>query len=64
MPISGEIKTGDRVTYEDMANPRRVGTVTTQDKDEYRVEWAERGETWLDPGYAWSTLRQYGWNRV
>lgn len=49
---------GDRVSYEDVANPRRYGHITgglgTTYGYERRVTWDDGGETWTD-------LRQGGW---
>lgn len=58
MPIEATIpvNVGTRVSYEDMANPRKEGTVeAVLPSGEYRVQWDEgAGETTSD-------LRQYGW---
>jgi hypothetical protein len=46
-----------RVSYEDMANPRRYGVVVEHRAGEFRVVWdGDEGETWSD-------LRQAGWRR-
>lgn len=45
------------VSYEDMANPRRVGTVVEHRAGEFRVMWDDE-----DGGETWSDLRQAGWN--
>jgi hypothetical protein len=71
-------KVGDRVSYEDMANPRRVGTVVEEVRGpeetpsglplpemvQYRVVWDhERGSD--EPSEeTTSDLRQAGWKRV
>lgn len=51
---------GDRVSYEDAANPRRVGIVIEVIEDgprQFRV-WFEGGSRTV------SDLRQHGWKRV
>ena len=49
---------GDRVSYEDMANPRLVGTVVgivvSRWGTEFQVEFDDGSKTTSD-------LRQYGW---
>jgi hypothetical protein len=46
-----------RVSYEDMANPRRYGVVVEHRAGEFRIVWdGDDGETWSD-------LRQAGWRR-
>lgn len=59
-------RVGDRVSYEDMANPRRVGAVVSLRPvvilgrtigTDYEVRWDGGGETISD-------LRQHGWKRV
>ena len=69
MDTTTGIQVGTKVSYEDMANPRRVGTVAAITRwgscqgveqvgvggsVEYRVEWDEGGSDYSD-------LRQRGW---
>lgn len=57
---------GDRVSYEDMANPRREGTIVqtmnTPFGVQYLVEWDDRVTESL-VAQVWSDLRQHGWKR-
>lgn len=71
LQVNGEAVVGDRVSYEDMANPLRVGTVTEINVSvwgtDYRVEWdAEFQQATAfgpDAGTV-SDLRQHGWRFV
>lgn len=56
----GKAQVGDRVSYEDAANPRRVGVVVAVLRGwgvEYRVRWDDGTSTVSD-------LRQAGWRRA
>lgn len=59
--IETSVKVGDRVSYDDMANPRRVGTVIAQVGNEWRVLWDDEAGT---RSHTVSDLRQHGWNLV
>lgn len=48
----------NRVSYEDMANPRRYGTVVECLESVWGVEWRVR---WDDGDETVSDLRQRGW---
>lgn len=48
---------GTRVSYEDVANPKRVGTVAGEGVGEWRVVWDDGDVTFSD-------LRQSGWKKV
>ena len=58
-----DVRLNDRVTYQDMANPRREGTVTeiktSRWGTEYRVTWDK-----ADDGFTWTDLRQPGWTHT
>ncbi len=55
---------GQRVAYEDMANPRRVGTITDrEDELGWRVVWDDKADDECE-GETWSDLRQHGWREV
>ena len=45
-----------QLSYEDMANPFRVGTVVEHRAGEFRIVWDDE-----DGGETWSDLRQAGW---
>jgi hypothetical protein len=70
--VRGEAKEGDRVAYEDMANPRREGTVVEVVSGyfgthrEYRVRWDEpwTDEAGQEVAGTISDCRQYGWVMV
>jgi hypothetical protein len=49
--------TPTRVSYEDMANPRREGTIVGRVGSEYRVRFDDGEETVSD-------LRQHGWRKL
>jgi hypothetical protein len=53
------VEVGTRVSYEDMANPRREGVISEilMDGREFQVEWSEGS-----PSSCISDLRQYGWH--
>lgn len=57
---------GARVSYEDMANPLRVGTVNGRRVTRWGTDWLV---TWdaPEPGdhrRSWTDLRQHGWREV
>jgi hypothetical protein len=62
MQLTNDVELGDRVEYEDMANPRRAGEVTgitrTKWGTQYQVRWDD------DRSYTWTDLRQSGWTHV
>lgn len=67
-PVKGKARVGDRVSYEDMANPLRVGTVVEVIDNEYgrqyRVAWDEADTATFEDVPVVGTvsdLRQYGW---
>jgi hypothetical protein len=54
-------KVRERVSYEDMANPRREGTITGVDDR----GWGVQVRVLFDDGeLTYSDLRQHGWKRV
>lgn len=56
-----EVFPGDRVAYEDMANPRREGIINAM----LTTRWGTEFEVcWDDGGGAVSDLRQNGWKLV
>lgn len=56
--LNGVARVGQRVSYEDMANPRREGVVTEALRDgEYAISWDDGTETISD-------CRQHGWTAV
>lgn len=56
--VNGKAAVGNRVAYEDMANPRKVGRVTKIDAS----EWGNQYHVEFDDGTGTvSDLRQYGW---
>jgi hypothetical protein len=67
------IEMGDRISYEDMGNPRSVGTVISSRQVmvgglpaglEFQVRW-DAGSPWADiEPVSWSDLRQRGWRRA
>lgn len=62
MPIPTELRQpGSRVSYQDQANPRRIGEIIEiEDGDQYKVRWDDEEE----PREAISDLRQHGWSLV
>lgn len=57
-PTATEYAVGDRVSYHDVQNPRKTGTVVEiVSASEYRVRFDDRSETTSD-------LRQAGWKRI
>ena len=63
-------RVGDRVSYEDAANPKRTGTVTKDHGGHYTVVWDESDQWPVDPydpearyTECVSDLRQPGWRR-
>lgn len=61
------VEVGTRVSYEDAANPRRVGAVTEIDESRwgtnYHVEWDEQHRFDGVAG-TYADLRQHGWHLV
>jgi hypothetical protein len=54
-------KVGERVYYEDMANPRRDGSVTHIEQTRWGIEYTVAMN---DGEYVHSDMRQAGWKRV
>ena len=55
-------KIGDRVSYADMANPYKVGTVTDHQNGQWLVVFdSEQGSY---PAWDWSDLKQHGWKLI
>lgn len=65
MPITSQIKVGDRVFYQDVANPRADGVVVEVLPDsQYRVVFDDsQYDSEAVDAVTVSDLRQYGWNR-
>lgn len=67
MPIPGTPAVGMRVSYDDVANPRRTGTVVAVNPSRWGTDYTVR---WDEPVYetgateSRSDLAQYGWNLV
>lgn len=51
-------KVGNRVSYEDMANPRRCGRITERIHSRWGTEWRV---VWDDGTETVSDLKQAGW---
>ena len=74
-PLASPVAVGLRVSYEDMANPRRTGTVTAVNESrwgmDYTVVWDEPYTIEAEGSYPEVTVResrsdlaQYGWKTV
>ena len=61
MPLTAPAVIGDRVSYSDMANPLREGTVTEVKSSVWGTDYCV---TWDDAedGVCWSDLQQAGWS--
>lgn len=66
-PLSA-LKLGDRVSYTDMANPRRDGIIIevfpTTWGTQYAVQWDEPYSDPGEPCIEYSDCRQHGWSRA
>ena len=66
MPMTLTPNIGDRVSYEDMANPKAVGTVTASHESrwgtDYTVTWDDPSRGDLADGTSRCTFAQHGWN--
>lgn len=52
---------GARVSYGDVANPRRVGTVIDTDTSAWGTQYVVRWDHAPEGPHSWSDLRQAGW---
>ena len=63
MKVMTQIIQGDRVSYEDMANPRKEGTIvgtklgTRFSSPQFQIRWDDGSEDWSD-------LLQHGWEKL